>query len=569
MLVPKPLFAIALTLISGPTRLLASAQACDSLPELLDANLEELVSGLESGAFSSADLVATYTARINEVNGTLRAVTELNPDAEAIATEADERRARGEVLGPLHGIPILLKNNIATGDSMGNTAGSFALAGAKVPEDSTVASKLRKAGAVILGKTNLSQWANCRSENSSNGWSAYGGQTEGAYYPQQDPSGSSSGSGVATSLGLAFACLGTETDGSIVSPASVNNVVGIKPSVGLTSRHLVVPISEHQDTVGPLARTVKDAAYVLAAIAGSDPKDNYTSAIPFDTIPDYVAACDADALKGKRVGVPRNMFGGEDAEVAAFDASLDVFRAAGAEVVDDIHLEGWDLVLKKDEFSDVALTDFARNLGEYFAQLTDNPQDITSLAELQAFTQGFETEEYPARDTQLFEDGVKLGIPEATPEFWATYQTYLYQAGELGITGALKNDSLDALIVPTSAASHLPAILGAPIVSVPLGAYPEDTPVEKNTFGNLNAVSPNFPFGISFLGERFSEERLIGLAYAFEQRTLARRDVVPYMQPVTELGGCGGDSNGGEKSSPAAFMYVVLAMGYTGLLLGY
>jgi len=247
-------------------------------PKLIDASLEHLRCGLELKLFTSIDLVIAYTARINEVNATLRMVTELNPDAVAIARELDNERILGRVRGPLHGIPILIKNNIATNDRMGNTAGSLALLGATVPEDSTVAAKLRRAGAVILGKTNLSQWANFRSDNTSNGWSAHGGQTVGAYFPGQDPSGSSSGSGVASSLGLALASLGTETDGSIISPSDVNNLVGIKPSVGLTSRFLVIPISEHQDTVGPMARSVKDAAYILSAIAGKDANDNYTSA---------------------------------------------------------------------------------------------------------------------------------------------------------------------------------------------------------------------------------------------------------------------------------------------------
>lgn len=548
MLFSRHLLAIALSALADPSsHLLPVAAACPhpgtvtvggAFPALLDAELDELAAGLESGLFSSVDLVEAYTARIREVNDTVRAVTELNPDALSIAADADESRARGEVLGPLHGIPILLKNNIATGDSMGNTAGSHALAGAKVAEDSTVAAKLRKAGAVILGKANLSQWANCRSSNSSNGWSAYGGLTEGAYYPQQDPSGSSSGSGVAASLGLAFAALGTETDGSIVSPSSANNIVGIKPTVGLTSRYLVIPISEHQDTVGPMARTVKDAAYVLAAIAGPDPKDNYTSAIPFETTPDYVAACDSSALEGKRIGIPRNMLGTADPDgvwITAFNESLAVFRDAGAEVVDDIHLEGWDWALDKAAFSDIALRDFARNLGEYFAQLVVNPQNITTLSDLQDFTQGSELEEWPARDTDRFQDGIEREMQEVTPEFWEAYQEYLYHAGELGVTGALRNHSLDALVVPSPLASHFPAILGSPVVSVPLGRYPDDTPAVKNAFGDLNAVSPNYPFGISFLGEWFSEERLIGLAYAFEQRTMARREVVPYIQPTTEL----------------------------------
>ena len=219
-----------------------------SFPLLLEATLDDLTAGLESNLFTSADLVKAYSLRILEVNSTLHVVTELNPDALAIAKHADELRKNGTILGPLHGIPILIKNNIATGDAMNNTAGSFALLGAK-QGDSTIAAKLRKAGAIILGKTNLSQWANFRSNNSTNGWSAYGGQTTGAYYPEQDPSGSSSGSGVASSIGLALGALGTETSGSILSPADVSNLVGIKPSVGLTSRHLVIPVSDNLVTI--------------------------------------------------------------------------------------------------------------------------------------------------------------------------------------------------------------------------------------------------------------------------------------------------------------------------------
>jgi len=219
-------------------------------PDLLEVGAEELVAGLESGAWTSVELTKAYILRIKETNPVLHAVTEINPDALSIAAALDAERANGTIRSALHGIPMLIKNNIATNDQMNNTAGSYSLLGAKVPRDATVASKLRKAGVVLLGKSNLSQWANFRSSNSSNGWSAHGGQVTGAYYPNMDPSGSSSGSGVGSSIGLAFAALGTETDGSIVSPSSANNVVGIKPTVGLTSRSLVIPISEHQDTVG-------------------------------------------------------------------------------------------------------------------------------------------------------------------------------------------------------------------------------------------------------------------------------------------------------------------------------
>ncbi|SPO01773.1 related to amidase [Cephalotrichum gorgonifer] len=551
MLIYKLAFAVALCAATdvGQRVILPPVARADSttairderFPPLLDATLEDLASGLESGLFTSVDLVNAYIARILEVNDTLKAVTELNPDALSIAAEADDSRARGEVAGPLHGIPILLKNNIATDDGMSNTAGSYALLGAKVPRDSTVAAKLRKAGAVILGKTNLSQWANYRSSysSSSNGWSAYGGQTEGAYYPQQDPSGSSSGSGVASSLGLAFASLGTETDGSITGPSESNNLVGIKPTVGLTSRYLVVPISERQDTVGPMARTVKDAAYVLAAISGPDPRDNYTSSIPFYSLPDYVKACDLSALQGKRVGVPRNMINpAEYVEpmVAAFNESLDIFRAAGAEVVDDIRLEGWDLLVSNATLNNILPADFVINIAQYFDQLTVNPHNIASLPDLQSFTQGFELEAWPDRDTATWERALELGVDNTSPEFWPIYSTAYYYAGELGITGALRNMSLDAIIVPSMSASHLPAIIGAPIVTVPLGKMPENTTVIRNGRGDLNTIAPNIPFGISFLGEHYSEERLIGMAYAFEQLTMARKKVAPYIQPTTELG---------------------------------
>lgn len=533
-----PLLAAALCLAKGGS---ATGRDGNSFPPLLEAGLDDLASGLESGLFTSVDLVNAYIARINEVNSTLRMVTQINPDALSIAADLDAARAAGTSHGPLHGIPILLKDNIATDDQMENTAGSYALLGVRVPEDSTVAAKLRKAGAIILGKTNLSQWANFRSFNSSNGWSAIGGQTEGAYFPSQDPSGSSSGSGVASSLGLALASLGTETDGSIISPASVNNLVGIKPTVGLTSRYLVVPISEHQDTVGPMARTVKDAAYVLSAIAGKDPNDNYTSAIPFETLPDYVAACDPSALSGKRIGVPRNLIRSSHSPdfgpiITAFDAALDTLRAAGATVVDDLNLPGYEPLFEGNYERVVLEADFVTNLAGYFSRLTTNPHNLTSLAELQSFTQSHPLEAWPERDTLIWEEALGLGHGnDDSPLFWSNYTAQLYFAGPLGITGALANHSLDALVLPTMFASTFPAVIGAPVVTVPLGKLPEDMPVLRNGFGNLVDTAPNLPFGISFLGKKFSEEKLIGLAYAFEQKTKVGATVEPYIKPKTEL----------------------------------
>ncbi|KAJ6440092.1 amidase [Purpureocillium lavendulum] len=346
----------------------------DTYPALLDATLDDLRKGLDGGAFSSVNLVDAYLARISEVNPLLHAVTETNPDARAIAEKLDAERKEGRKdLGPLHGIPVLVKNNIATADAMNTTSGSFALLGAKVPEDSHVVALLRKAGAIILGKANMSQWAGVRGTNIPNGWSAHGGQTVGAYYPGQDPLGSSSGSAVAASLGLTWAALGTETAGSIISASYVANVVGIRPSVGLTSRYLVIPISERLDTVGPMARTVKDAAYLLSAIAGKDTKDAYTKEIPFDKVPNYVASCKDSGLSGRRLGVPRSQFKNKASSPAMveFDRALKTIRDAGAEVI-DVELSGANYLNEHapNAFADVLGDDFFTNLPDYLSKLT-------------------------------------------------------------------------------------------------------------------------------------------------------------------------------------------------------
>ncbi|KAF2454316.1 amidase [Lineolata rhizophorae] len=515
----------------------------ECFPSLINITIDELTAGLESGKFTSVDLVNAYIERILEVNDTLNVVTELNPDALSIAEALDEERAAGAARGALHGIPILIKNNIATNDAMNNTAGSWSLVGSEVPEDSTLANKLREAGAIILGKANLSQWANYRSSNSSNGWSAYGGQVYAAYHEDQDPSGSSSGSGVAASLGLALAALGTETSGSILSPSNRNDVVGIKPTVGLTSRYLVIPISEHQDTVGPMARTVKDAAYVLQVLAGYDEHDNYTSAIPNDgVIPDYVAACDPDALNGARIGVPTNVieyytsgFTAMMTEVDAFYADLDVFRDAGAEIVLDANYTAWDQYTNSSNTTIVLQADFITNIAEYLAELTVNPNDITNLEELRAWTQAEPLEDYPDRNTAVWDGALEAGFGNTDPRFWEAYQANQFLGGEGGVLGALERNSLDAIILPTSFSPGNPAVVGAPGINVPLGFYPPDANVTMNSRGNLVATGPNVPFGISFLGRRFSEETLIGLAYAYEQLTFHRDDVQPYIEPTVEL----------------------------------
>lgn len=488
-------------------------------PSLIDVDLDQLVAGLNSGLFTSVDLVKAYTARIYEMNSTLHMVTELNPDALAIAAKADALRRNGTVLSPLHGIPILIKNNIATDDKMNNTAGSWSLVGSKVPRDSTMAAKLRKAGAIILGKANLSQWANYRSYNTSNGWSAYGGQTYAAYYPKQDPSGSSSGSGVSSSLGLALAALGTETSGSILSPSDVNNLVGIKPTVGLTSRYLVIPISEHQDTVGPMARSVKDAAYLLQAIAGPDPYDNYTSAIPNNgALPDYVAACDYNALAGKRIGVARNVLKiwaqyTDPPVIAAFNQAVKQIEGAGATIV-DADFSAFEQYQSDGNETLVLNADFLVDLANYFSELTYNPLEIENLAEELKFTHQFPAERWPLRDTLVWQSALNQSWDNTSPKFWAAYQANLFYGGPGGILGALERTNSDAVLLPTQLSPSIPALVGSPVVTVPMGFYPSNWTVTMNGFGNLVATGPNVPFGLSFMGRKWSEADLIGFAYA-------------------------------------------------------
>ncbi|KAL2010788.1 hypothetical protein VTN00DRAFT_3506 [Thermoascus crustaceus] len=524
----------------------AGAVRCDkscTYPPLISATSEKLEAGLKDGCFTSVDLVNAYVARIKEVNSTLHMVTEINPDAWDIAMQLDLERKSGNVRGPLHGLPILIKGNLGTKDRMETTAGSYALAGAKVPADSTVAAKLREAGLIILGKTDLSQWANFRSFNSSNGWSAYGGQTYAAYYPKQDPSGSSSGSGVASDLGLAFAAIGTETSGSIISPSEMSNIVGIKPTVGLTSRYMVVPISERQDTVGPMARTVKDAAKILQAIAGKDPNDNYTLASPFNTakdLPDYVAACNLSGLVGRRIGVPRNVLttwasNSSSPLIEAFESAISVIAGAGATIVEDANFTAFDSYVKSSIPDSILYADFISNMAKYLAGLKTNPNNLHTLAGVRRFTRNFPLEDYPDRDTGIWDSALAANITNTSPEFWSLYQKNLYFGGEGGVLGALERNNLDAVILPTDFAYAVPALVGAPAITVPLGAYPKDTPVQYNSRGDLVQVAPGIPFGISFLGAKWSEELLIGMAYAFEQMTLVREKLDRYIAPRTEL----------------------------------
>jgi len=317
-----------------------------------------------------------------------------------------------------------------------------------------------------------------------------------------DPSGSSSGSGVGSSIGLCLAALGTETDGSILSPSSVTNLVGIKPSVGLTSRSLVVPISQRQDKVGPMARTVRDAAYLLSIIAGKDEHDNYTLAQPFDTPPDYVAALNFSSFAGKRIGVPRNGITPTNSSgpiLDAFEDTIATIKAAGAIIIDNANFSAFDEYLADagknlGNESIVLDADFVSDLPNlYLSQLTYNPNSVTSLADVSNFTHNFPPEDYPDRDTGVWDQALSLGYNNTDPRFWQAYQLTSYWGGEGGVTGALAQYNLDALILPTDYSPGLPAYAGLPVVTVPLGFYPPNASIVTDPSRGLIGVGPNIP----------------------------------------------------------------------------
>ncbi|EPS35415.1 hypothetical protein H072_11243 [Dactylellina haptotyla CBS 200.50] len=488
------------------------------LSDLIDITLDDLSTLLHDRCFNSHQLTQAYIARINEVNDKFHMVTEINPDALEIAKSLDVERASGKVRGPLHGVPILIKDNIATLDKMNNTASSFALLGAKTPKDSTMATKLRAAGAIILEKVGMSQWANFRASNNSDGWGARHGQITSPYYPNLNPSGSSSGSGVAASLGLSLGTLGTETAGSIKSPAERNCLVGIKPSVGLTSRYSVVLSSEHQDSVRPMARTVKDAAYLLSVMAGKDAADN-------------------DALKGAKIGIPREAIAA-NRHIKEFNQAVEVIRKMGATIVQDANFPAWAEVVQSDAILTVVDLDAKTNLKQYFSQLTVNPNNIHSLADMINFTKSDPREDYPNRGVDQWESALATKCEDNTcDEAKKAYEKDLYLVGEGTILGALKNkgNNLDALIMTVDIAGFVAALAGYPIVTVPMGFTSEDTKVLSGAHGLIDD-GPKLPLGLAFVGRRFDEQKLINLAYAFEQETQARsKGPKPYIVPKAQV----------------------------------
>jgi len=517
---------------SATTAKPASARAASASPFRFEGTtITGLQDGMNAGRWTSKELVQAYIARIEVLDRkgpALHAVIEINPDAIAIAESLDaERRAKGP-RGPLHGIPVLVKDNIDTADRMMTTAGSLALAGVRRREDSGVAARLREAGAVILGKTNLSEWANIRSTHASSGWSARGGQVRNPYALDRSPSGSSSGTGAALAASFAAAGIGTETDGSIVSPSSANSLVGLKPTVGLVSRAGIVPISHHQDTAGPMCRTVADAATLLGALTGVDARDPATRESEGHALRDYTPFLDASGLKGARIGVVRkDLTGFHPSSDRIMEDAIAVMKQAGAVIVDSLAIPGLAAVGEPE--LTVLLYDLKSDLNAYLGALgADSP--VHSLAEVIAWNEAHRATEMPYFGQELFIRAEATGGPTDT-----IYTRALARCREFahGIDSLMDGKQLDALFAPTDGppwmidlvdgdhylggSSTVAAVAGTPHITVP-GGY---------TFG--------LPIGVSFFGRAWSEGTLIRIAYAFEQATKHRRP--PAFRATADLSG--------------------------------
>jgi len=499
--------------------------------DLEEVRIADLQQRMATGRDTARSIAEKYLARIEAIDRSgpaLRSVIEINPDALTIADRLDAERKNGSTRGPLHGIPILLKDNLATADRMMTTAGSLALAGVIPPKDAFVVSRLREAGAVILGKTNLSEWANFRSTHSTSGWSGRGGQTKNPYALDRNPSGSSSGSGSAIAANLAAAAVGTETDGSIVSPSTNNSLVGIKPTLGLVSRTGIVPIAHSQDTAGPMARTVEDAALLLAAMAGADRDDPATlvaADLRVHNGPTRRSAptsydLDANGLRGARIGVVRNkLFGENPAADRIADTAIADMKTQGAVIIDPANVA--TLGKFGDSEFDILLYEFKADLNKYLMWLGP-ASPVHSLKDVMAFNEAHKDQEMPYFGQEIFEMAEKKG-----PLTDAAYKTALARnrrlSRTLGIDAVMTKYRLDALVAPTGGPAWLIDLVNgdggtasgpAPSSVAAVAGYPHIT-VPAGYFRGL-------PVGISFLGRAWSEPMLIKIAYAYEQATKHR-----------------------------------------------
>jgi len=487
--------------------------------EWKEATTVELQAAMASGKLTAVSLLDAYLDRIQRLDKqgpAVNTVLELNPDAMEIAKKLDEERLAGKVRGPLHGIPVLIKGNIDTHDKMSTTAGSLAMAGSKPLKDAPIVTRMREAGMVIMGKANLSEWANFRSTRSSSGWSSQGRQTRNPYALDRSPCGSSSGSGAAVSSNFCSIAVGTETDGSIVCPSHANGVVGIKPTVGLVSRSGIIPISHTQDTAGPMARTVADAAALLSIMAGMDKDDPATVAIP-GVIPDYTQFLVKEGLKGARIGVARKYFGFHEQVDAIMEEAIAAMKKAGAVIVDPAEIETKEEIGKPEW--EVLLYEFKHDLNAYLKGLGPDAPART-LADLIVFDRTHAKETMPFFRQEIFELAEAKG-PLTEKPYLEALTACRKLSRDKGIDATLKKHRLDAIVAPTGGpAWEIDRItgdhfLGGSSEPVAVAGYPSITVPAGFVFG--------LPVGISFFSTAWQESTLIRLAYAFEQETCRRR----------------------------------------------
>jgi len=503
----------------------STAKAATSPPpkpfDLDEVTIAELQNGMKSGKYSSVSITKRYLERTQEIDKQgphVNSVIEINPDALSIAASLDrERRQKGSSRGPLHGVPVLIKDNIGTADRMMTTAGSLAMMGFTPPDDAFVAKRLREAGAVIIGKTNLSEWANFRSNHSSSGWSGRGGQTRNPYVLDRNPCGSSSGSGAAAAANLCAVAVGTETDGSVVCPSTTNCLVGIKPTLGLISRSGIIPLAHSQDTAGPMCRTVTDAVILLSALSGVDPSDKATASSLGKAQTDYTKFLDTNGLKGARLGIVRKSFGFNDAVDKLLNDHIAMMKRMGAEIVEptDIPTAG-----KFDDSElEVLLYEFKADLNAYLAT-TGAKGPVRTLKQIIEFNEKNSAREMPYFGQDLFIKAEAKG-PLTEKAYLDALKQNHKMTREDGIDEVLRKHKLDALIAPTGGPawptdwingdhftggySSASAVAGYPHITVPAGFV------------------HGLPVGISFFASAWSEPTLIRLAYAFEQATKARR----------------------------------------------
>jgi len=489
--------------------------------EFEEVTIDALQQGMKSGKYTARSISEAYLARITEIDKhgpAVNSVIEVNPDALAIAESLDKERTDKGTRGPLHGIPFLVKDNLDTADKMLTTAGSLALVDCPRPaKDSFVVQKLRGAGAVILGKTNLSEWANIRSGHSTSGWSGRGGLTRNPYALDRNPCGSSSGTGAGISANLAMAGIGTETDGSIVCPSSSNGLAGIKPTVGLVSRSGIIPISHSQDSAGPMCRTVRDAAIVLGAITGVDPADRYTLESQGKSYTDYTRFLDAKGLKGARIGVARKYFGFSDAVDALMNEALDIMKREGAELVDPADLDSFGK-FDDSEFT-VLLYELKNDLPQYLASRGSNCP-MKTLKDLIEFNEHNAQKEMTYFGQDTFEKAEAKG-PLTEREYIEALEKNHRLARAEGIDGVMDKHKLDALVAPTGSPAWVTDLIngdhfgGGSSNAAAVAGYPNINVTAGNLYG--------LPVGISFFGRAWSEPTLVKLAYAFEQASQARK----------------------------------------------